>query len=512
MNRLFRFPVSVLAIAVMASSMLLAQPSGTVALRILHYNDFHAQNVPMSVTSKGENGEKATIEVGGLAFLKAYIDKLKAEQPNSILLHAGDDFQGTPASTITKGRSQIELLELMQPDVMTLGNHEFDYGAANVRQLLPLATFPIVSANLFDKSQGAPFLPRYRVLHMQGMTIGVIGMAPPDLKRLTLRENVKDLDVLDAEKTIRQTMHELKTNFHADLIVVLSHMGIEVDTVIARAVPGIDVIVGGHSHTALFKPLHINDTWVAQAGSKGRYLGKLDLQYDPAAHRVASASGSLVEVRTKGVTPDPVIAAKVAEYEAIVSTELSAVIGELVTDWRRSGGAKESNVGNWMSDVIRKAAKADIGMQNSGGIRKDLAAGPITSRDVWEISPFSNQIVTFTVTGEQLLKALSTQGRKAREFCQVSGVRYRYDRTLPENKALSATVDGKPVNPKKKYKIATNSYVGGHLFDFFELPEAQIEVKPLEPETTDRDLFIEAIKKQKRIDAKLDGRIEIAGD
>jgi len=281
---------------------------------------------------------------------------------------------------------------------------------------------------------------------------------------------------------------------------------------IARVVPGISVIVGGHSHSTLYKPIRINDTWVAQAGSKGRFLGKLDLQFDPESRRITSAAGSLIEIRTKNMTPDPVIASKVAEMEALVSKELNVVIGELVTGWKRSGGARESNVGNWMSEVIRQAAKADIGLQNTGGIRKDLAAGPITSRDMWEISPFGNEIVTFVLTGEQLLKALATQGKKAREFCQVSGVRYRYDKSQPENRALTATVAGKSVNPKKKYKIATNSYVGGHLYDFFELPEAQIEVRTMEPATTDRDLFIEAVKKQKRIDAKLDGRIAIVGE
>ena len=511
-HRLSQTTLFLFALTLLLSSFMTAQQSGTIALRILHYNDFHAQNLPTTVSSKDKNGNRTNVEVGGLAYLKGYVDSFRTEQPNSILLHAGDDFQGTPVSSITKGGSQIALLELMQPDAMTLGNHEFDYGADNLRKLLPLASFPVISANLFDKSIGAPFVPRYKILHCGGLAIGVIGMAPPDLKRLTLRENVKDLDVLDAEKTLRQTMHELRVNFRVDMIVVLSHMGVENDTAIARVVPGIDVIIGGHSHTPLFKPIHINDTWISQAGSKGRYLGTLDLVFDVSDRRIITATGTLVEVRANEITPDLTIAGKIAELEAGVSSSLNVVIGQLVSDWKRTGGARESNIGNWMSDVIRQAAHVDIGMQNSGGIRKDLASGPITIRDLWEISPFGNEIVTFTLTGEQLLSALAFQGKKSREFCQVSGIRYRYDKTLPDEKALTATVNGKPIKPKKKYSVATNSYVGGHLYDFFALPEAQITVHPMEPETTDRDLFIEYVKKQKRIDSKLDDRIIIIGN
>ncbi|MBE0643369.1 MAG: bifunctional metallophosphatase/5'-nucleotidase [Bacteroidetes bacterium] len=480
-----------------------------VELTILHYNDFHAQNVPMSVNAE-VNGERQKIPVGGYAALKAYVDRERKQHTNTILLHAGDDFQGTPISSITRGASQFELLELMQPDAMTLGNHEFDYGADNLRHLFPTVTFPIISANLWDKRMGTPFVPRYRILHRGGMTIGVIGLAPMDLKTLTMRSNVADLDVLDAAMTVRNTIHELEQRFGARFIVVLSHSGVEADSALAATVDGIDVIVGGHSHTPLWKPKKVNGALIVQAGSKGRWLGRLDLKVDAAKGTVDSSWGQLIETRVNDITPDPVMLAKVKEMEAVVDSGLSEVIGELLTDWVR-GHDGESNMGNWQADVMRDFAKADVAFQNSGGIRKNLSAGPITLRDMWEISPFANEFVTFTVNGEQLLGMLRYQATKTGEFCQVGGLRFTYDFDAAPENALTAEVNGEAVDPARIYTVVTNSYVGGHLYDVFGLPEAEIAVRPAGSAAVDRDVFIDYVRAQKRIDSKKDGRITLKG-
>lgn len=482
----------------------------SVELTILHYNDLHAQNVPATVNATID-GVRQKVDAGGYAVLKAYVDRERAGRDNVLLLHAGDDFQGTPISSITKGRSQFELLELMQPDVMTLGNHEFDYGTENLRQLLPTVTFPIVSANLWDKTRGAPFVPRYRVLHRAGMAIGVIGLAPTELKTLTMRSNVEDLDVLDAAMVTRHTMHELATRFGVRFFIILSHMGLQGDSALAANVPDIDVIVGGHSHTLLRKPKTVNGALIVQAGAKGRWLGRLDLTVDAATGTVEKSWGQVIETFVKDITPDPVMHARVRELEAVVDSGLSEVIGELVTDWKRSGRDDESNIGNWQADVMRDFAQADIAFQNAGGIRKNLDAGPITLRDMWEISPFGNEFVTFTVTGAQLESMLRYQAEKTGEFCLVSGLRFTYDYDAPPARALTVEVAGMPVDPARTYTVVTNSYVGGQLHDVFGLPEAEIDVRPAGAAAVDRDVFIDYVRAQKRIDSRKDGRITLKG-
>lgn len=488
-----------------------ARAQETLDLTILHYNDFHAWNTPTTLTVTGGDGERVRVPAGGAAVLKAMIDRERAATRHTLLLHAGDDFQGTPISAITKGRSQFELLELMQPDAFTLGNHEFDYGTDNLRALLPTVTFPVISANLWDKSIGAPFVPRYRLLRRGGLAIGVIGLAPPDLAMLTLRENVRDLDVLDPAMAVRQMMGELERSFGVRFFVVLSHMGFEQDSLLAEAIDGIDVIVGGHSHSALFVPKHVNGAVIAQAGSNGRWLGRLALQIDTEAGTVERSYGELLPALVDGVTPDPVVAAKVAALEAVVDSGFGEVIGELVQGWVRGRGG-ESNIGNWMTDVMRDFAKADIAFQNSGGIRKNLPAGPITLRDIWEIAPFGNEFVTFEVSGAQLRGMLRHQAEVTGEFCQVSGLRYSWDYDAPEGERLEASVGGEAIDPAKTYTIVTNNYVAGHLYDVFGLSEAGVDVKPVYPAHVDRDVLIDYVRRQQRIDSRVEGRITLIGE
>lgn len=489
-----------------------AQPKDAVTLTILHYNDFHAQNVPTRITKKDSLGNRYTTEVGGYAFLKRMVDSLREKDPQALLLHAGDDFQGSPVSSITKGASQFALMNIMKPDAFTPGNHEFDYGRTILESYMTAATFPIVSANLFDKEKGALLLPPVVLDTVHGLVVAIVGLSTPDLERLTVKENVKGLMVLDPVETMTTLLTSLRKKVTPNLVVVLSHMGIELDSALAARVPGIDVIVGGHSHTTLFKPMTVGSTVIVQAGARGRWLGKLDITYDRAQRRVTRTWGKLLEVPASGVQPDPAMQARVDEFEGLVDAGMKEVIGELKTDWVRAHGPAESNLGNWMADVIRDYAKADVGLQNSGGIRKDLVAGPITVRDIWEISPFGNEFVTIRVTGVQLLSMLAYQGLKEREFCQVSGVVYRYDRTLPPDRALTAYLaDGTMIEPEKEYTVAMNNYTAGHLNEVFGLPQSSIEVTPVYPPQPDREVFIEYVRKQKVISSALEGRITIIG-
>lgn len=507
-----RFLSRSLLFFLLSLSIAIAQ-ANLATLTILHWNDFHSQNVPTRISKKSDDGTKKDVMVGGAAYLKAYIDKYKSESEQTLTLHAGDDFQGTPISTITRGSSQIEILNLIKPDVMAIGNHEFDYGADNLRALFPKMTFPIISANIFDNTKGATFLPQFKIEQRGSLKIGVIGLAPMDLHRLTFRENVKGLDILDAEKTTKQVIHELRKKNDCNMIIVLSHMGIEEDSSLAANVDGIDVIIGGHSHTTLRHPKRVNGVLICHAGSKGRYLGKLDLTYDLEKSKIIQSDGNLIELLNDGITPDASVAQKVAELEKQVDVALNEVIGALEVNWVR-GGTRETNVGNWQADVIRDYAQADVAFQNSGGIRKNMSAGPISVRDMWEIAPFGNEFATFRVTGEQLRAMIEWQHSYAKgELCQVSGIRYVIDISRAKgSRCVQIEVGGKPVDSKREYLIATNNYISGHLYDTFGLPEKEITVEPMLPPQLDRDVFIEYVKKQKRISSKVEGRIIIKGD
>jgi 2',3'-cyclic-nucleotide 2'-phosphodiesterase/3'-nucleotidase len=181
------------------------------------------------------------------------------------------------------------------------------------------------------------------------------------------------------------------------------------------------------------------------------------------------------------------------------------VIGTLEVDWR-SEYNHESNIGNWAADAMRAFAETDIAFANSGGFRKDLPAGKITVRDVWEIFPFNNSFVSFRVSGKMLRAMISWQADGKGELMQVSGVRYTFDSSKPPGqKVVSIEVNANPVDDDKIYSVVTNSYVGGHLHDFFGTPERETELS--RSDKIDHDLFVDAVKKQKHVSSRVEGRI-----
>jgi 5'-nucleotidase/UDP-sugar diphosphatase len=476
-----------------------------VKLTILHYNDYHAQYLPLKVNSIDSLGKVVQYEAGGAATFKAYMNMLAASDINVIILDAGDDFQGTPVSSLTRGEADIRMMNLLAPDVVTLGNHDFDYSADTLKNRLRKLRIPVVSANLWDKKNGRPFVPQTVVKRVGNVKIGIIGLAPLDLAKLTMRENVRDLKILPLLTAVENSIDQLRLKEKPNLIVVLSHMGVTMDSILAAKEGGIDIIIGGHSHTALFVPKKINRAIICQAGSSSRYIGELRMEVDLDGDSLLSYSGRLVET-VNGVYPDDQkTAAVVDSLEKVVGSTLNKVIGSLTIRWERKSD-QESNIGNWHTDAMRRAGKTDIAFLNSGSFRKDLNSGSIRMRDIWEIDPFGNELVTFKVTGSVLLRMLEWQILDKHGLLQVSGLSYSFDKTKPEWRRLVTAMTGKkPIERNRKYSITVNNYIAGHLHDFFGLPEKRIKVKNLG--LTDRDTFIQEVRRQKIITSRIEGRI-----
>jgi len=492
---------------ILAFSSLLSAQENTATLRILHWNDFHAQNTPFKISKKDSlTGKEISYFVGGTAAFLGYINKYKTEKKNVLLLNAGDEFQGTPISAITNGRSQIDLMNIIRPDAVTLGNHEFDYGLEELGKDIAYAQYPIVCSNVFIASLNESLAEPNKIVQSGNIKIGIIGFTPPDLSILTLKKNITGLALPPIDSLATIYIRELKKQ-KADIIVLLSHMGIGQDTLLALRRNDIDIIIGGHTHTALFQPIKKNRTIIVQAGSRGQYLGNLDVEVDLNGDSVLQYKGELIETKVDKITPDKIAERKVGEFEEIVNEKLSEVIGTLETDWKRAFGKKESNIGSWECDVMREVCNADISFTNGAGIRKDLPAGPITIRDVWEINPFGNTFVTFTVNGTTLKNMLEWQAEiSSRDFMQVGGLRYSFDETKSVGeRVLHLDIGGKKVEAEKLYTIATNNYVASHLSDFFGIADSSVTLN--DTGILDRDVFIEKIRATKNIHSLLDGRI-----
>jgi len=294
-------------------------------------------------------GEKTEYIYGGTSNMLGYINKYRDNK--SLVLNGGDDYQGTPISTLTRGNSQVELLNLYNLDAFVLGNHEFDYGQFTLDSGLANAKFDFLSANVFLKAMNKTMGKPFTIKEINGVKCGIIGITAPDLLTLTLPNNMTEIRMLDVDSVVSAAIVSLKME-RCDMIILLTHIGVDNDKVLAQKFHGdVDVIIGGHSHTPLFKPVIENGVVIAQAGSYSRWLGKLDLVVDTENDTVISHNGVLIETVLDSALYDRAAQAKVDEMLSTISAELQKVIGKLEVDWVRSY-SEESNLGQWEENSI----------------------------------------------------------------------------------------------------------------------------------------------------------------
>jgi 5'-nucleotidase/UDP-sugar diphosphatase len=498
-----------LVIALVFCSGLLAGEADS-RLTILHVNDYHGRMLPS--IDKQIDPKK---EVGGAAYLAAMIKEERAKNPGgTLLLAAGDMFQGSPESNLSHGAPVIEIMNELKFDAMALGNHEFDWGMAALTRLRKTAQFPFLAANIVD-SRGnlLPGIRPYRILQRRHAKVAVIGLTTPETAYTTKPDNVRQLTFLSAATVLPRLIQQVREQ-GASTVIVLSHMGLDADKDLASSVPGIDVIVGGHSHTEVTKPLKMeNGTVIVQAGAYGVYLGVLELNLDPNTGRpTGHTDKSGLKLISAGPQDrfDRKTALIVKKYEDRIKPKLAVVVGETSVDLmtRRD---KESNLGNLIADSMRESTRKQaasqrkqIAFQNSGGIRTDIPSGKITMRQMYTVLPFDNKLVYMDLTGEQVREVLEQGGSGEFGLLQVSGITVTYDLKKPVGKRLvKADVEGEALDPRGLYTIVTNDFLAAGGDKVTALKEARV----VEYGDTLRDALIHYLNKHSPVAPKIEGRI-----
>ncbi len=489
-----------LPVIVMLSSTPMARQAET-SLTILHVNDTHGHITPY--LDKSVDPERP---VGGAEYLAKMIERERAANPDgTILLSAGDMFQGTPVSNLFHGKPVIEIMNYLRYDAMALGNHEFDWGQDVLHSIISSASFPVVSANVF-KSGGRLItgVKSHVILKRKGVRIAVIGITTPDTYYTTKPGNLSGLTFAPPEKVLPAIIKRVRAQ-GASIVIALTHDGLDADRELARQVRGIDIIVGGHSHTAIKDPVMESGTVIVQAGSNGIYLGVLNIAFDRAKKKISGYSHK-DELRlvspASGAQLDPNVARIVDKYEAQVKTEFSRVIGTATADLTR-GSISESNLGDIVTDAMREASGAQIAFQNGGGIRADIPKGPITLETVFTALPFDDDLVTMDLTGEQIGELLE-KSVLSENMLQVSGIRIVYDLSKPEGaKAASIEAAGKPLEARATYRVVTNDFLasGGNRFNIFKKGRNISVGPPL------RDAVVDYIRKNSPINVQVRNRI-----
>jgi 5'-nucleotidase / UDP-sugar diphosphatase len=483
-----------------------AADAGGAWLTILHTNDIHGEYAPRPAEWREDRAL-----VGGFEALAARVTAIRSAGP-TLFLDAGDLMAGTPLTLLeyrgVPGGGAMELMNRTGYDAMALGNHEFDLGRKACVDLVGLATFPVLCANLVDAESGELFLGADRasiVFERGGIRVAVIGLILDDLARVVAAEPIRGLAVRPSIAVAKSEVERLDPV--SDLIVILTHQGLAASRELARAVPGIDVIVAGHDHRRTEKPIREAGVLIVETGSRLERLGRLDVQVRGDA--VVDHRFELLELLAAGapVAAPPEVHDFVTEMDRRVAAEYGAVCGELVTPLVRRS-LRESNIGNWVTDAMRRAAGADFAVNNSSGLRADAEAGPLTRLKIYKIAPFPNVLCTFHATGEQLLafarlNARKALGREPREhsIVQVAGIAYQYDAA---GKILELRVGGEVVEPGRTYLGATNDFV------LLSQAERYLGFAPGAPTRTTRsitDVLCEDARALGRVEAQVEGRI-----
>ncbi|PYN23967.1 MAG: bifunctional metallophosphatase/5'-nucleotidase [Candidatus Rokuibacteriota bacterium] len=410
---------------------------------------------------------------GGMARLATLVRDLRRESPNSVFVLAGDTLSPSVESTFLQGAQMIAALNAIGLDFATFGNHEFDFGPSVLVERMNESKFRWLSANVVDRRSGRAFggASPDVLLTLGGVRVGLFGLTTPD----TAHTSRPGSDVVFGQPVAlgKDVAARLRAR-GADLVVAVTHMEMSEDKALAAAA-GVDVILGGHEHDPLVA--EEGKTLITKSGSDARYLVQVDLWLTRDG-RLVERSWRFREV-SRRVPPDPTVEALVREYAQRLDRELDVVVGRTAVPLEARTGkvrTQETNLGDFVADVIRERLGSDVAVVNGGAIRTNRAVppGPLTKRDVHSLLPFTDVVLKLEMRGRDLRMALEhglTQAdREGGGFLQLSGVRLVWDRRLPGGRRIvDATIGDRPLADEAAYTVAVPSYLvrGGDGFTAF---------------------------------------------
>jgi len=523
MNKFFRLFLIVALLAVAASASMSAaqaKPSGTVNVQILALNDFHGNLLPPS----GSSGRVGTIDAGGVEYLATHINNLRALNPNTVVVSAGDMVGASPLiSALFHDEPTIEAFNLIGLDFNAVGNHEFDEGWSELVRLQeggchPVdgcldgddfagAEFQFLAANVTRKDNGKTIFPAYKMRSFAGAKIAFIGMTLEGTPSIVTPSGIADLNFLDEADTVNALIPELKAKGIETIVVLIHEGGVQsspapyngcvgisgpIVDIVNRLDDEVDVVISGHTH----QPYNctIDGKLVTSAFSFGRLVTKIDLTIDRETGEVTTMAADN-RIVTRDVVKDSFLTALVNKYNALVAPIANRVIGSITGNiTRTTNAAGESALGDVIADAQLYATTdpanggAVIAFMNPGGIRADLTYagspagegdGNVTYGESFTVQPFGNNLVTVTMTGAQIDTLLEQQfvgcGQTSNRILQVSnGFTYSWSSSAPACNKVDPTsikLNGVTLDPAGSYRVTMNSFLadGGDGFTTFTL-------------------------------------------
>jgi len=482
----------------------------TKKLTLLHSNDLHGDFMAEQVDKK---------LVGGVSMLSGYVSRVRRQEKNVLYAIAGDMFRGSVIDAEYKGISTIEIMNLLAPDIVTIGNHEVDYGIAHLLFIEKCARFPIINANLYIRTNGVRLFTPYRILQVDGMNILFIGVITEEVLAQARQDNLigSFIDTQEAAGEVVRICNAYKT-LDVDLTVLLTHIGYENDLRLARLLPpecGVDVIIGGHSHTFMEQPSCENGILIAQAGTGTDQIGRFDITVDTDNNCVDSYTWQSVPITDETCPRDLQLEEVIEKYKAVTDRKYARIVTRLKYALTHPQRNTETQLGDLFADIFRDSLGVDIMLLGSGSIRAD-SLGPIVDYGkLKETFPYDDGIYMFKVTGAQLRRMMLYMLRDEAfaghtEFYQLSrGLRLVYSRG--RRQLLEFSFGGKPIADEQVFSLGLQNFHFANLQKFLDLSydEAGAIQIPRVVSTSCLDILDEYLTSHPMLEAVPGRRLEV---
>ena len=480
-------------------------------LTILHSNDLHGDFLAEEVDTQ---------LIGGVSMLSGYVSKVRAEEKNAIYCIAGDMFRGSVIDSEFRGISTIEIMNMLSPDVVTVGNHEIDYGIAHLLFLEKCAKFPIINANLRIATNHARLFQSHYVMEIDGMKILFIGILTESVLSMAKKEALVGsfVDINDAAAEVERICNAYHTP-DIDCTVLLTHIGFEEDKQLAdRLDPalGVDMIIGGHSHTFLEQPEIVNGVLIAQAGTGTDQIGRFDLEIDTDRNCVHSFRWKSIPITDAHCPRDTALEEILNRYKVAAEEKYSRMITRLMRQLTHPSWYQETEIGGFFADILQESLRLDVMLVGSGSIRATELGPIVLFSDLMECLPYDDAAYALWVSGAQLKQMILFMLRDEVwdgahcEFFQFSqGVRVVYSKSKREFEEFS--LHGAPIEDEKIYKIGLQYYFYLNMKDFFSVSHEEVAEngKPRRVATSCREVLDEYLSCHRNLDHHISGRLEI---
>lgn len=457
---------------------------------LLHTNDVHGH-----LTSwPGWEDDLKDKQIGGLDRLAGAIQQVRKEHgDNVLLLDAGDLLGDTLLADRTKGEALLATWNHLGYDGLTVGNHEPDFGSAVLRRRIAEAKFPVIAANLVQRPSGKLLTRPYVLRKVDGVTVGILGLAYPKTARTTSPKNIPDLDFQEPVAAAKRYLPKMREE-GAEIAIALTHLGLSADQFLARQVTDFDVIVGGHSHNRMAEAQRIGKTLIVQAGAHGSDLGRLDLTVEKG--KITEHKRTLIPLDHEKIPSDRAAARLLTEllapHEKVLNEEIGKAKDWLVRAQTLAGQEarkrdQESPIDSLFADILRAKTRADVAFLPGVGYGVAIPPGPITAAHLRQMIPHNGKVFTMRLSGARILEILEQAVEnsytddpavKVGGMVQMSGLRFRYDPTLAlGHRILSVERTEGKWDASADYTVATNALLasGGHNYKAFTHGERKVE-------------------------------------